>query len=101
LALKNDNDCEPRPFLPDLVREIVILVSRYITFHADPFPLLLYSAALDEQQRKEAKSQNENGNPIKLQSKILAVFSDPWNQGSVYVAQSSGVVRRVVLAVYN
>lgn len=72
---------------------------RYITFHANLITLLTYSAALDEQQRKDAKSQNDNGNPIKLQSKILAVLPDPWNQGSVYVAQSSGVVRRVVLAV--
>ncbi|GLI73848.1 hypothetical protein PoHVEF18_002078 [Penicillium ochrochloron] len=56
------------------------------------------SAALDDQERKEAKSKNDNGNPIKTQSKILAVLPDPWNQGSVYVAQSSGVVRRVILA---
>ncbi|KAJ5682279.1 hypothetical protein N7462_005444 [Penicillium macrosclerotiorum] len=56
------------------------------------------SAALDEQQRKDAKSQNDQGNPIRLQSKILAVRADPSNHGSIYLAQSSGVVRRVVLA---
>ncbi|KAJ5620072.1 hypothetical protein N7510_004056 [Penicillium lagena] len=48
------------------------------------------SASLEEQERKQAKSQNSNGNPIKLNSKILAVCADPMNQGSVYVALSSG-----------
>ncbi|KAJ5975934.1 hypothetical protein N7481_009641 [Penicillium waksmanii] len=55
------------------------------------------SAALDEQQRKDTKSENENGNPIKLQSKILAVRADPSHPGSIYVAQSSGTVRRIIL----
>ena len=57
------------------------------------------SAALDEQERKETKSQNANGNPIKLQSKILAVRADPSRPGSIYVAQSSGTVRRIILDV--
>ncbi|OQD70259.1 hypothetical protein PENDEC_c025G06814 [Penicillium decumbens] len=56
------------------------------------------SAALDSQERKDAKSQNTNGNPIRLQSKILAVRADPVNQGSIYVAQSNGIVSRVILA---
>ncbi|KAJ5937818.1 hypothetical protein N7454_004160 [Penicillium verhagenii] len=55
------------------------------------------SAALDDQQRKDAKSQNSSGNPIRLPSKILAIHPDPSNSNSIYVAQSSGVVRRVVL----
>ncbi|KAJ5291299.1 hypothetical protein N7478_000550 [Penicillium angulare] len=55
------------------------------------------SASLDEQQRKDAKSQNSNGNPIRLQSKLLAIHPDPKSQNSIYVAQSSGVIRRVVL----
>lgn len=59
----------------------------------------LYSASLDDQQRKDAKSQNSNGNPIRLQSKILAIHPDPKNSNSIYVATSSGVVRRVVLEV--
>lgn len=63
------------------------------------FKCLLHSAALDEQQRKDAKSQNFNGNPIRLQSKILAVCVDPHNKGSIYIAQSSGVVRRIILEV--
>lgn len=52
-----------------------------------------------EQKRKDAKSQNGNGNPIRLQSKILAIKADPLNAGSVYVAQSGGTVRRIVLEV--
>ncbi|KAJ5091707.1 hypothetical protein NUU61_006577 [Penicillium alfredii] len=55
------------------------------------------STALDEQHRKDAKAQNSNGNPIKLPSKILAARADPWNPGSIYIAQSSGTVRRIVL----
>ncbi|KAI2791237.1 hypothetical protein POX_c04094 [Penicillium oxalicum] len=55
------------------------------------------TAALDEQQRKAVKSKNTLGNPIKLESKILAVIADSRNPGSVYVAQSNGIVRRVVL----
>lgn len=55
------------------------------------------TASLVEQKRKDAKSQNGNGNPIRLQSKILAVKADPLNAGSVYVAQSGGTVRRIVL----
>ncbi|KAJ5865705.1 hypothetical protein N7534_000258 [Penicillium rubens] len=57
------------------------------------------SASLDEQERKDAKSQNTNGNPIRLQGKILAAHPDPWNTGSIYVAQSNGTVRRIILAV--
>ncbi|CAI7590391.1 unnamed protein product [Penicillium discolor] len=56
------------------------------------------SASLDEQERKDAKSQNTNGNPIRLQGKILAAHPDPWNTGSIYVAQSNGTVRRIILA---
>ncbi|KAJ5902131.1 hypothetical protein N7495_002659 [Penicillium taxi] len=55
------------------------------------------SASLEEQERRKAKSQNTNGNPIQLQSKILAVQADPWNEGSVYVALSSAIVKRIVL----
>lgn len=58
-----------------------------------------HSASLDEQERKDAKSQNTNGDPIRLQGKILAAHPDPWNTGSIYVAQSNGTVRRIILAV--
>ncbi|KAL5002578.1 WD40-repeat-containing domain protein [Aspergillus recurvatus] len=56
------------------------------------------TSALDEQKRKEAKSSNTNGSPIRLQSKILAVQPDPFDFGSVYVAQSGGTVMKIVLA---
>lgn len=56
-------------------------------------------AALDEQKRKDAKASNTNGAPIKLQSKILAVHADPVNTDAVFVAQSGGTVRRVILEV--
>ncbi|PYI08688.1 WD repeat protein [Aspergillus sclerotiicarbonarius CBS 121057] len=63
--------------------------------HRDDF--FQTTAALDEQKRKDEKSQNTNGNPIRLQSKILAVAADPLSAGSVYVAQSGGTVRKVIL----
>lgn len=56
-------------------------------------------AALGEQERKDLKSQNTNGNPIQLQSKILAIQVNSLNPGSVFVAQSTGVVRKVILEV--
>lgn len=56
-------------------------------------------AALDEQTRKDTKAQNTNGNPIRLRSKILAVQAGPLNAGSVFVAQSVGTVRRIILEV--
>lgn len=56
-------------------------------------------AALDEQTRKDTKAQNTNGNPIRLRSKILAVQENPLNAGSVFVAQSVGIVRRIILEV--
>lgn len=54
---------------------------------------------MEETNRKAAKSKNQNGKPIKLQSKILAVAADPHSAESIYVAESSGVLRRVVLEV--
>lgn len=49
--------------------------------------------------RRAAKSGNTFGNPIKLQSKILAVVADPASSASVYVAESAGCIRRVNLNV--
>ncbi|EAW07596.1 WD40 repeat domain-containing protein [Aspergillus clavatus NRRL 1] len=63
--------------------------------HRDDF--FQTSASLEEQKRKDAKSRNTDGSPIKLQSKILAVAADPVSPGSVYVAQSGGTVRKILL----
>ncbi|KAL2828402.1 WD40-repeat-containing domain protein [Aspergillus cavernicola] len=63
--------------------------------HRDDF--FQTTSALDEQTRKDAKSNNTHGSPIRLQSKILAVQADPLNVGSVYVAQSGGTVRKIML----
>ncbi|OJK04848.1 hypothetical protein ASPACDRAFT_109805 [Aspergillus aculeatus ATCC 16872] len=63
--------------------------------HRDDF--FQTTASLDEQKRKDAKSQNTNGNPIRLQSKILAVAADLLNANAVFVAQSGGTVRKVIL----
>ncbi|KAH1428850.1 hypothetical protein KXX32_005141 [Aspergillus fumigatus] len=63
--------------------------------HRDDF--FQTSAALEEQKRKDAKSRNTHGSPIKLQSKILAIATDPVNQGAVFVALSTGTVRKIIL----
>ncbi|KAL4934648.1 WD40 repeat domain-containing protein [Aspergillus undulatus] len=63
--------------------------------HRDDF--FQTTSALDEQKRKDTKSRNTNGSPIRLQSKILAVRADPFDNGSVYVAQSGGIVRKITL----
>ena len=60
---------------------------------------LVSRAAVDEQTRKDTKSQNTNGNPIRLKSKILAIQGDPLSPGSVFVAQSSGIIRKISLEV--
>lgn len=65
--------------------------------HRDDF--FQTSAALEEQKRKDAKSRNTHGSPIKLQSKILAIAADPVNQGAVFVALSTGTVRKIILEV--
>lgn len=57
------------------------------------------SDSLAKDQRKAAKAQNKLGRPIKLASKLLAVTADPFDERAVYVAESAGEVRRVVLEV--
>ncbi|CRG83048.1 putative protein YyaL [Talaromyces islandicus] len=54
-------------------------------------------ASIEESNRRAAKSKNEDGKPIRLQSKILAISEDPFNPGAVYVAESAGSVRKVAL----
>jgi hypothetical protein len=49
--------------------------------------------------RRAAKSGNKNGDPIKLQSKILDVIADPFATDSVYVAESAGCIRKVNISV--
>ncbi|KAK2750347.1 hypothetical protein FQN57_003827 [Myotisia sp. PD_48] len=56
-------------------------------------------ASLQNSQRKQEKSENSNGNPIKLSSKILAIAADPLRKDVVYLAESSGIVRRLALEV--
>ncbi|KAL8944912.1 MAG: hypothetical protein Q9216_000073 [Gyalolechia sp. 2 TL-2023] len=56
------------------------------------------SHSLAESKRKNQKSKNENGAPIRLPSKILAIIADPSHPtNAVYVAESAGNVRRVVV----
>ena len=57
------------------------------------------SDAISEQERRAAKSQNKNGQPIKLPSKINAIIADPTSKDRVYAAESAGVARRVDLVV--
>jgi hypothetical protein len=57
------------------------------------------SSSISELTRKSGKSKNEAGDPIRLTSKLLAVVSDPFDQGAVYVAEAAGTVKRIVLEV--
>lgn len=65
----------------------------------DPDHFFQTSQSLAETSRKAAKSHNEHGAPIRLKSKILAVVADPTREGTVYLAESAGQVRRLVLDV--
>ncbi|KAI1932963.1 hypothetical protein LOZ58_006842 [Ophidiomyces ophidiicola] len=55
------------------------------------------TTSIKESCRKEKKSGNKNGNPIKLPGKVLAIAADPFKASSVFVAESSGVLRAVAL----
>ncbi|KAI3323804.1 WD40 repeat-like protein [Xylariaceae sp. AK1471] len=46
-------------------------------------------------ERREAKANNKNGNPIVLKSKLLAAIPDPSSPTSLLIAESTGSVRRV------
>jgi hypothetical protein len=63
------------------------------------YPADSYSASIEDNDRKVAKSKNENGSPIRLQSKILAIVADPFSTKSVYIAESAGLIRKVGLEV--
>lgn len=57
------------------------------------------SNAESETARKELKAKNNAGNPVKLQSKILAVIPDPRDTASIFIAESAGTARRLALDV--
>ncbi|KAL2359915.1 hypothetical protein RJZ56_007228 [Blastomyces dermatitidis] len=65
--------------------------------HRDDF--FQTDTSLEEIRRKAEKSENSNGDPIKLQSKLLAIVADPSSNSSIYVAESAGLLRKVVLEV--
>ncbi|KAG5659304.1 hypothetical protein KAF25_000506 [Fusarium avenaceum] len=51
-----------------------------------------------ERERKAAKADNKNGDPIVMKSKILAAVPDPASPlTSIFIAESAGAVRRVNL----
>lgn len=57
------------------------------------------SAAIEQRERRKAKSANKFGSPITLKSKIVAAVADPSSPSSVLVAEAAGKVRRVNLEV--
>ncbi|KAG6988590.1 hypothetical protein G7Y79_00070g096890 [Physcia stellaris] len=63
----------------------------------DPDHFFQTSSSLAETDRKARKAPNTHGDPIRLSSKILAVIADPTFNGAVYLAESAGTARRVVL----
>ncbi|KAI7235294.1 WD domain-containing protein [Hortaea werneckii] len=53
--------------------------------------------ALATSERKAAKAKNKHGDLIKLPSKLLAVHVDHANDGTVYVAEAAGDVKKINL----
>ncbi|RTE70832.1 hypothetical protein BHE90_014764 [Fusarium euwallaceae] len=65
---------------------------------ADPDHFFETDASHAQRQRKAAKSGNKNGDPISMNSKILAAVPDPVSPlTSVFIAESAGFVRRINL----
>ena len=50
-------------------------------------------------QRKALKSRNNHGNPIRVGSKILALIADPISVSHVYIAEATGVAKKIGLEV--
>ena len=93
----------PRPFLPNHVNFLHSL-PLLTASPGRPIPPSstnpVYSASLESSTLKAAKANNTLGSPIHLPSKPLALIPDPTPySGAVYVAESAGTVRRVVLDV--
>ncbi|KAL8742444.1 MAG: hypothetical protein Q9190_005067 [Brigantiaea leucoxantha] len=64
----------------------------------DPDHFFQTTYSLQETTRKNLKSKNTHGNPIRLSSKILAAISDPSSlHNAIYVAESAGNVHRIAL----
>ncbi|KAF2840390.1 WD domain-containing protein [Patellaria atrata CBS 101060] len=63
----------------------------------DPGHFFQTSVSLSEAERKAKKSSNNNGIPIKLRSKILAVATDPDDTDAIYVAEAAGTVKKLSL----
>ncbi|KAK3950427.1 WD40-repeat-containing domain protein [Pseudoneurospora amorphoporcata] len=63
---------------------------------SDPRHFFETDAEIAKRERREAKTSNTYGNPIKLKSKILGAVVDPRAPSSaIFVAESAGAVRRV------
>ncbi|KAI9813915.1 MAG: hypothetical protein M1832_006062 [Thelocarpon impressellum] len=63
----------------------------------DPGHFFQTSASISESARRAAKASNSLGAPIRLGSKLLAILPCPESAGAIFVAESAGVARRLVL----
>ncbi|KAL8699718.1 MAG: hypothetical protein Q9201_005844 [Fulgogasparrea decipioides] len=64
----------------------------------DPDHFFQTTHSLAESERKSLKSENKNGNPVRIPSKILSTIADPGSPyGAVFVAESAGNVRRIAV----
>ncbi|KAK5997315.1 putative WD repeat-containing protein [Cladobotryum mycophilum] len=69
---------------------------------SDTNKFFLTDAAHAENDRKAAKSGNKNGDPLVMQSKILAIALDlAFPSNGVFIAESAGNVRRINLSSEN
>lgn len=65
----------------------------------DPGHFFQTDASESTRARRAAKSGNNNGKPIVLQSKLLGLITDPFSSQCVYIAESAGCVRKVNIEV--
>jgi len=70
-----------------------------MSYSNDPDHFFQTDASESTRARKAAKAGNKNGDPIVMQSKILALAQDPFSLQCIYVAESAGSVRRIDLEV--
>ncbi|KAI5841783.1 WD40-repeat-containing domain protein [Morchella snyderi] len=64
---------------------------------ADPGHFFQTDASEAKAARRAAKRGNQNGAPIDIGSKLLAVLPDPTDPDRIYVAESGGLARRISL----
>lgn len=81
-------------------RTDLALIFPIMSRSTDPGHFFQTDTSLSEAARKKTKSTNNAGNPIHLNSKLLAAIANDEDGGrSIFLAEAAGTVRRVELEV--